>query len=269
MKKPKKRTRVRVICGTIFYTCKKYLYWYASQTKFAKQAEPIKKAHKVITHKTKLLRELKDIDMWMQYNKIENLKLALTKVNKITIKPGEVFSYWREIGNPTTRKGYKSGMILHNGTVQKGIGGGLCQLSNLIYWITLHTPLTVIERWRHGYDVFPDVKRKQPFGSGATCAYPNIDLQIANNTDQTFQIQLELSKTHLIGSWLCTSKVLSEYKVYEKAHVIKNEWWGGYTRNNTIHRRVSDRTTKKLLRDEFVTKNEAIMMYDPFLEARS
>ena len=30
-----------------------------------------------------------------------------------------------------------------------------CQLANLIYWMTVHTPLTVVERHRHGYDVSP------------------------------------------------------------------------------------------------------------------
>ena len=58
-------------------------------------------------------------------------------------------------------------MLLKNGTVQYGCGGGLCQLSNLIFWMTLHTPLEVKERHRHGYDVFPDSNRTQPFGSGA------------------------------------------------------------------------------------------------------
>ena len=72
------------------------------------------------------------------------------------------------------------GMVLHNGGFKPGVGGGLCQLSNLIYWMTLHTPLTVVERWRHSYDVFPDAERTQPFGSGATVAYNHIDLQIRN-----------------------------------------------------------------------------------------
>ena len=69
-------------------------------------------------------------------------------------------------------------MVLHYGSFQTGIGGGLCQLSNLIYWMTLHTPLTVTERYRHSFDVFPDSRRTQPFGSGATCSYNYLDLQI-------------------------------------------------------------------------------------------
>lgn len=63
----------------------------------------------------------------------------------MVLRPGETFSYWRAIGKPTRRKGYWEGMILSGGTVGKGIGSGLCQLSNLIYWMTLHTELTVTD----------------------------------------------------------------------------------------------------------------------------
>ena len=100
--------------------------------------------------------------MWLQENKIINLKLAAPRIHGILIRPGEVFSYWKLIGNPSRRKGYVDGMILRNGTFAAGTGGGLCQLSNLIFWMTLHTPLTVIERHRHGYDVFPDAIAPSP-----------------------------------------------------------------------------------------------------------
>lgn len=31
------------------------------------------------------------------------------------------------------RRNYQEGMVLHNGQITAGTGGGLCQLSNLIY----------------------------------------------------------------------------------------------------------------------------------------
>jgi len=160
-------------------------------------------------------------------------------------------------------------MILHNGEVKSGVGGGLCQLSNIIFWITIHSPLTVIERWRHGYDVFPDVKRSQPFGSGATCAYPNIDLKIKNNTQQKFQLSLELTDTHLVAKWLTEKEVKNKYEVFEKDHEIKNEWQGGYSRNNKIFRKVIDKETGEINREEFIIENHAIMMYNPFLESHN
>lgn len=116
--------------------------------------------------------------MELQRNKIVNLKLAVDKLDGVVLYPGETFSYWRLIGKPTRKKGYLEGMVLFLGRIGSDVGGGLCQLSNLVFWMTLHTPLTVVERYRHSHDVFPDAGRAQPFGSGATCAYPHRDLMI-------------------------------------------------------------------------------------------
>ncbi len=115
------------------------------------------------------------------------------------IRPGETFSYWKTIGKPTRLKGYQKGMNLYYGSFRAETGGGLCQLSNLIYWMVLHTPLTVTERHRHSFDAFPDSNRTQPFGSGATCAYNYRDLQIANQTDETYQICLRIEDHDLVG----------------------------------------------------------------------
>lgn len=266
MKKPIERSKLRLWVGRIYYTLKRYSYWYLSKTNFADTLSSNLLPIEIFSHKTTLLRKLKDVDMWMQHNKVKNLKIAIEKINGLVIEPGETFSYWRQIGKTTKRKGYVEGMILHNGTVVSGIGGGLCQLSNLIYWITLHTPLTVIERWRHGYDVFPDSKRNQPFGSGATCAYPNIDLQIKNNTGQKFQLYLEINDTHLIGKWLSDKSINEKYEVFEKDHEIKSEWFGGYSRNNKIFRKITDIKTGKKVREEFITENHALMMYSPLIK---
>lgn len=130
--------------------------WYLERSKFAAKQEPSILPIEVNRHQTPLIRQLKNVDMWMQTNKVIDLKLALQKVNGIVIQPGETFSYWKLIGRPSRRKGYVEGMVLFYGSFRSGIGGGLCQLSNLIYWITLHTPLEVTERHRHSYDVFPD-----------------------------------------------------------------------------------------------------------------
>jgi len=265
MKNPIHRSKLRLLAGKIYYTLKKYFCWYLSGTNYAKTFEN-RLPTEIFTHKTILKRKLKDVDMKMQENKITNLKIAIKHLNNLVIKPGQTFSYWRQIGNPAKRKGYLKGMILHNGTVASGTGGGLCQLSNLIFWITLHTPLLVTERWRHGYDVFPDIKRKQPFGSGATCAFPNIDLQIKNNTKQKFQFFFEITKEYLIGTWLSNKPINYKYKIFEKDHEIKHEWWGGYTRNNKIFRKIINKKTNKEIDSELITENQAIMMYNPLLE---
>lgn len=262
--KPIKRTKMRILLGKYYYRIKRYAQWFLSGKKYSKSVEKELYPNIYFSHKTPLLRSLKDVDMWMQHNKVTNLKIAMKKLNKIIIKPGETFSYWRLIGNPTRRKGYVDGMILFYGGFKPGVGGGLCQLSNLIYWMTLHTPLKIVERYRHSYDVFPDSKRTQPFGSGATCVYNYRDLQIYNGTEDTFQLHIFIDNDYLVGEWRTINEGNFNYKVYEKEHYINQEFWGGYTRHNSIYRKVFTKD-EVFLKDEYITENHAIMMYEPFL----
>lgn len=263
--KPIKRTRARIFLGKCFYTFRRYIQWYITRKKYCKLIEEKLYPNVYFEHKTPLLRRLKNVDMWLQHNKIKNIKIAIKKVNGIVIKPGETFSYWRLIGKPTVKKGYTDGMILFCGGFKAGVGGGLCQLSNLIYWITLHTPLQIVERYRHSYDVFPDSNRTQPFGSGATCVYNYRDLQIYNDTEEAFQLTVYIKDEYLVGKWLTVNEGNLKYEVYEKDHYIKQEFWGGYSRNNILQRKIFSRSGE-FLKDEYLTENHAIMMYQPFLE---
>lgn len=235
-----------------------------SSTRYAVRRSDVRLRHKVAEHRTPLRRKLSQTDEHLQDNKIVNLKLAAAQLNGVIVKPGETFSYWKLIGKPTRAKGYKEGMILQQGRVTSGIGGGLCQLSNLIYWMTLHSPLTVTERYRHSYDVFPDSGRSQPFGSGATCYYNYVDLQIENRTVADFQLVVAFSDSHLIGQWLSEEEPRYRYEVYEKRHWFTQELWGGYIRHNEIFRSIYG-FQGELLVDEPITENHAIMMYEPCL----
>ncbi|WP_248924548.1 VanW family protein [Paenibacillus hamazuiensis] len=264
--KPVKRSRLRLFLGTAYFQFKRYMEWYFGKTKFAREIQTAALPYVVIRHRTPLFRQLKDVDMWLQYNKIINLQIAVRQIDGILIRPGETFSYWRLIGRPTYKKGYVDGMVLFYGKFKPGVGGGLCQLSNLIYWLTLHTPLTVTERHRHSYDVFPDAGRSQPFGSGATCAYNYLDLRIFNPTEQTYQLRVFLENGHLAGEWRTVSEPRVSYEIYEKEHRITQEIWGGYVRHNVIHRRIFNHD-KDLIGDHYVTENHALMMYQPFLES--
>lgn len=264
--KPKKRSRLRLKVGSYYFKIKRYMKWYFGSTTFAKRIldEPL--PHTVAAHATPLLRRLKNVDMWLQHNKIKNLQIALPRLHQVVIDPGETFSYWKLIGNPTKRKGYVEGMVLYYGTFKPGVGGGLCQLSNLIYWITLHTPLVVTERHRHSYDVFPDANRTQPFGSGATCSYNYLDLQIYNPTDQPYQLLLHLDEENLYGEWRTTNEPAHRYEIYERDHIISQAYWGGYVRANSIYRRTFN-LDGELLADELITSNTALMMYQPLLKS--
>jgi vancomycin resistance protein VanW len=202
--------------------------------------------------------------MRYQHNKIRNLEIAVQKLDKILLLPGETLSFWKRIGKPTYRKGYLDGLILRSGKVAHGCGGGLCQLSNLLYWMTLHTPLQVTERHRHGYDVFPDSNRTQPFGSGATCYYPYGDLMIYNPTDTIYQLLVGVGSEYLEGEWRASDPPRSLYRIVEKNHEFRSEWWGGFSRHNELYRQVYT-PEGRFVEETMVAENHALMMYSPFL----
>ncbi|MFZ5632839.1 MAG: VanW family protein [Bacillota bacterium] len=265
LKPPKNRSNARMFLGKLYFTWRRHLSWTINGAGLARTISPDSPLPFVVCrHQTPLLRRLRNVDMRLQHNKIINLKLAAGRINGVILRPGETFSFWRLVGKPTRKKGYVEGMVLFNGSFYPGVGGGLCQLSNLIYWMALHTPLTVTERWRHSYDVFPDCDRSQPFGSGATVAYNYIDLQIRNDTGRDYQLLVWVGDTHLHGEWRSGRPGELWYQVYESDHRITHQWWGGYTRHNVLRRRVFD-ADNNLIGDEYLIENHAVMMYNPLL----
>lgn len=266
VEKPKQRSNFRKFFGKEFFILKRQLKWQFGNDNFAKVKSKKLLDYSVIKHKSFLLRPLKDVEMYLQYNKVTNLKIATANIDNIIIKPGETFSIWRLVGRPTKLKGYLEGMTLQNGKISKDTGGGLCQLGNLIYWMALHSPLTIKERWRHSYDVFPDINRTIPFACGATLAYNYIDLQLQNITDKTFQIKLWLDKEYLNGELLCNVDLKTKYEIYETDHMFQQQWWGGYTRHNRIWKKITNFNDNSI-NEELVTENNAIMMYDPLLDS--
>ena len=264
MPEPMHRSDLRRWLGKQYFCALRRVRWMTGGYRFGRPRPEAECPWLCASHATPLLRRLKDLDMVLQHNKVHNLSLAVPRLDGVVLRPGETLSYWRRIGPPTARRGYKEGMQLKNGVVAAAIGGGLCQCSNLLYWMTLHTPLTVVERHRHGYDVFPDVDRTQPFGGGATCSYNYMDLMIRNDTPNTWRLRLWLTDSELHGEWRSDAPQTLRYEVYEKEHWMQGEYWGGYTRHNVLFRRAFDETGAQVA-DEYVTENHVIMMYTPVL----
>jgi len=167
------------------------------------------------------------------------------------------------VGKPTQQKGYIEGAVLLGGVLGGGIGGGLCHLTGFIYWMALHTPLTITERHRHSHDTSP-AGWPTPYGSDATCFYNYKDLMITNNTSQAFQLRLTIcnDQEQLQGALLSNAPPIHKYQIYQKEHSIKQEESGVYTRHGTLHRKIYDLDGTQL-KDEFISENRAIMLYPP------
>lgn len=213
----------------------------------------------VARHQSVLFRALGDSDPRLQRQKVANLRLATAKINGLVIPPGKEFSFWHTVGAPTPARGFVKGMLLAEGEIIEGYGGGLCQLSNLLYWLFLHTPLTVTERFHHALDVFPDSGRVLPFGSGATILYNYIDLRARNTTGVPLQLKVWLTDRHLKGQVLSPERIPGKYHIFEKEHCFVL-YRGRYFRFNEIWREeLLNGETQRMTK---ITTNFAPVMYE-------
>lgn len=226
-----------------------------------KQQEPL--PYVVYSHKSLIRRTLGNVDPTLQNNKAINLSLANPKVTNVVIRPGEVFSFWKLVGSCTEKKGYREGLTIAGGQPSKDIGGGMCQFTNLIHWLVLHTPMQITEHHHHDHvDLFPDHNRQVPFGVGTSVLYNYIDYRFCNNTDVTFQLITWLTDTHLCGEMRADQTMLTKYHIKSENEFFSREH-GDVYRNGTVFRSCIDVRTGDLLERMCIKENHAKVLYDP------
>lgn len=217
---------------------------------------------RVKKHASLLMRDLSEDEMVLQRNKVVNLRLASRRTDGLLIRPGETFSFNKVVGNCTRRKGYVEGMRLSNGDAISGVGGGICQLANLVHWMVLHSPLTVVERSEHSFDPFPDKGRVLPWGVGCSIVYNYVDLVVRNDTATTFQLRTWVAERHLRGELRADRPTTTSYRVEARdEEFLRID--GRVYRRNEIWRTVIDKRTGDVVADELVKRNHALVKYAP------
>jgi vancomycin resistance protein VanW len=236
--------------------------WIRSNATWARTRCTVDLPMRVKKHSSLLMRELSEAEMVLQRNKVVNLLLASAQVDGLMIRPGETFSFNRAVGNCTARKGYLEGMKLSNGDARSGVGGGICQLANLVHWMFLHSPLTIVERSEHSFDPFPDKSRVLPWGVGCSIVWNYVDLVVRNDTPYTFQIRTWVDDRHLRGELRADALPDVTYRVAAREErFLRHE--GRIFRTNEIWRTVHRRSDGLHIGEELMKKNCALVKYEP------
>lgn len=219
--------------------------------------------HTVYAHNSLIRRKLGNTDMRLQENKAANLAIAAPHVSGILIKPGETFSLWALVGKTTKSRGYAEGLTLTAGKTSSGFGGGLCQFSNLLHFMALHSPLEITEHHHHdGFDLFPDYGRQVPFGCGTSIMYNYLDYRLKNNTEITFQFIVYLTPTHLCGELLADKPLDKCWHILEADKRFEKGEDGKYYRCNSLYRQEIDKYSGKELSKTLFKESHALVMYD-------
>ena len=232
-----------------------------SHDRFASRREETPLPNLVKSHTSLLLRRLNGVDMELQENKVTNIALACRKINGITAGPGETFSFWRTVGSTTRRKGYKKGLVISKNGMLSDYGGGLCQMANMIHWLVLNSPLTVTELHHHSDALFPDDRRRVPFGTGTSVCYNNVDYRFRNDTDQSVRIMVWIEDGELCGELTSERPFPCRYRLVEENHHFRREGDKFY-RISQVYRIVTDRETGALVRKELILDNHSEVLYD-------
>ena len=139
----------------------------------------------------------------------------------------------------------------------------MCQLSNLIHWMILHTDLTITEHHHHdNLDLFPDFKRVIPFGTGTSIMYNYLDYRFKNTTEYPIQIRIWLDETYLYGEIRSIVPLNDKYKVVEEDNYYAKDKDGLFYRNSKVYKVIIDKETKEEKSKELILNNHSKVMYD-------
>ena len=191
----------------------------------------------------------------VQRAKENNVRRVAGLLSGVVVEPGQLFSYHHVVGRPSLLRGFAAGPELREGELALGVGGGACQVTNMLFQLGLLAGLEVVERHRHGLDLFPDVGRAVPFGCGATVFYNMADLRLRNPHLFPVVLRFCVQDRHLLGALLAPMTLAEPVEVFETLHRFVERdgaWW----RENRIVRRTGDR-------DEEVVHNLARTAYTP------
>jgi len=120
-------------------------------------------------------------------NRSLNLGIAAAALDGAEVAAGGVFSFNETVGVATWAKGYRPAKIFVKGREEKGIGGGVCQLSSTLYNAVLGAGLEVVERHPHSKRVYYVEE-----GKDATIYYGKVDFKFKNNLGKAVRIEAKV-----------------------------------------------------------------------------
>lgn len=125
----------------------------------------------------------------------KNIETAASRLNGITVLPGERMSFNEVVGPRTKENGFEEAKVIINGEYTEGVGGGVCQVSTTLYNAWLKTGQQVISSRCHslkpsyvapGFDAMVSETSDLILYNGS--AYPMYISSVADGTKLTFTI---------------------------------------------------------------------------------
>jgi vancomycin resistance protein VanW len=115
--------------------------------------------------------------------RVQNIAIAVRKINGVALAPGQVFSFNDVVGPRDAEHGWAPAAELYQGEFVVGYGGGICQVSSTLYNSVLLAGLEIKERYHHDRPL----QYVDP-GRDATVAWKVLDFRFRNSTESTLLV---------------------------------------------------------------------------------
>jgi vancomycin resistance protein YoaR len=138
------------------------------------------------------------------YTRLINVRAGARRFDGVMLKPGEVFSFGKLLGEVNAATGYVPELVILNNREEKQYGGGLCQVSSTAYRAALLAGLPILQRQNHSFAISYYTAPYGVPGVDATIYYPAVDMKYRNDTPGHLYMQTRMVGTTLTFDYFGT-----------------------------------------------------------------
>jgi vancomycin resistance protein YoaR len=126
-----------------------------------------------------------------------NLRAGVNNVNGTVVMPGQQFSLAAALGEISPESGYVEAPIIVDGRLVQGLGGGLSQISTVVFNAAWFSGVQLDAHTPHSFYI-----PRYPAGREATLAVPVIDNLWTNDTDTPVVVQSWIEGDSIVMTFL-------------------------------------------------------------------
>lgn len=128
-------------------------------------------------------------------NRVNNIRIAADATKNILIDNGEEFSFNSILLSSNLVKDMKEAPVIVNGKVEKGLGGGICQVSSTIYNAALYSGMDISDIKNHS---IPSAYTSK--GRDATVSLGDVDFKFINKFNTPILIYNEVFDNRIVST---------------------------------------------------------------------
>ena len=136
----------------------------------------------------------------------DNIKLASEALSGMMLEPGKEYSFNSIVGARTGINGYKEANIIYDGKFEKGVGGGVCQVSTTLYNALVRADIDITEVSSHSLPI-----SYVPLAEDAMVSYGSSDLKFINTSKNPCFLKLENTENKLTVTVFGNTLTENEY----------------------------------------------------------